>query len=123
VPLAEDDDVIEQLAPDGAHEPLSETVLPRRPRRDPDLLEIHGGEPLVEQDAEDPIAITDDALGDDIGRHSLDHLLRGPRGVGMHADINVQDTPALEREHEEDVEHAERTVGTVRKSMASVPGR
>jgi hypothetical protein len=64
MPLAKDDDVIEQLASERADEPLGETVLPWRPRRDPDLLEIHAGETLVEHGAEDSIAITDDALGD-----------------------------------------------------------
>jgi hypothetical protein len=32
------------------------------------VFESHAGEPLVEHGAEDPIAITDDAPGDDIGR-------------------------------------------------------
>lgn len=40
-------------------------------------------EPLVEHGAEDPVAIADDALGDDVRRHRLDHLLRRPRGVCM----------------------------------------
>ncbi len=105
MPLAEDDDVIEQLRPDGANKSLGEAVLPGRSRRDPELLDAHAGEPLVEH-GEDPIAIKDDALGDDIGRHRLDHLLGRPRGVRVRADVHVQHASALERRHEEGVEHA-----------------
>jgi hypothetical protein len=108
VPLAEDDDVVEQLASDRPDEPLGKAVLPGRARRDPELLEAHAKEPLFEHGAEDPIAIADDALGDDVGRYGLDHLLRRPRGVGMRGDVDVQYAPPLEREHEEDVQHAER---------------
>lgn len=107
MPLANDDDVIEQLASERPDEPLGEAVLPRRTRRDPQLLESHAGEPLVEHGAEDPIAITDDALGDHVRRHRLDHLLRRPRGIWMRGDVDVQDASPLEGEHEEDVEHVE----------------
>lgn len=59
VPLVEDDDVVEQLAADRSDEALGEAVLPGRSRHDPELLEPHAGEPLVEHGAEDPIAITE----------------------------------------------------------------
>lgn len=95
MPLAEDEDVIGQLASDGPDEPLGEAVLPGR--RDPELFDSHAGEPLVEHGAEDPIAIADDALGDHVRPHRLDHLLRRPRGVWMRADVNVQHAPALQR--------------------------
>jgi hypothetical protein len=105
--LANDDDVIEQLASDRSDEPLGEAVVPGRAGRDPELLEPHADEPPVERGAEDPIAIADNALGDHVRRHRLDHLLRRPGGVRMRGDVDVQDASALEREHEEDVEHAE----------------
>lgn len=82
VSLTEDDDVIEQLPPGGAHEPLGEAVLPGRSGREAELLKPHAGEPLVEHGAEHPIAIADDALGDDVGRDGFDHLLRRPGGIG-----------------------------------------
>lgn len=105
--LAENEDVIEQLASDRSDEPLSEAALPGRTQRDRELLHPHANEPLVEHCSESPIAIADDALGDDIGRHGLDPLLRPPRGRGMRGDLEVQHASALEREHEEDVAHAE----------------
>src|SRR5258705_10794920 len=38
VRLAEDAQVVEQIAPDGANHPFDEGILPRRPRRADDLL-------------------------------------------------------------------------------------
>jgi hypothetical protein len=74
MPLAEDDDVIEQLTSERSDKPLGEAVLPRRTRRDPELLEPHSDEPPVEHRAEDPIAIADDALGDHVRCHRLDQV-------------------------------------------------
>jgi len=39
MPLPEHDDVIEQLSAQRAYPPLGESVLPRRARRDPELLD------------------------------------------------------------------------------------
>jgi hypothetical protein len=57
--LSKHDDAIQQFAAQGADPSLGESVLPRRPRRDPQLAHaevVHAG---VEYGAEDGIAVAD----------------------------------------------------------------
>jgi hypothetical protein len=44
VALAQDDDVVEQLPPDGGDEALGDAVLPRAPVASPDARDVHGPE-------------------------------------------------------------------------------
>ena len=45
VPLVDDQDAVEEFAPDGADEAFGDRVGPRCPERGPDDLDIDGGEP------------------------------------------------------------------------------
>jgi len=59
VALTEDDDVVQHLAAEGAHEPLGVTVLPRRPRRCLDLPDAQA----VDTPSETPRSATVAVLG------------------------------------------------------------
>ena len=49
VPLVDDEDLVEELAADGADEPFGDRVGPRRPHRCPDDADVGGGEDGVER--------------------------------------------------------------------------
>ena len=95
MPLAEHDDVIEELSAQRSHPAFGETILPRRARRDPKLSNPQSADACVEHRTEDRIAIANKSLRDDVDTHGLDHLLSGPRRIGMRGDVDVQDAPPL----------------------------
>ena len=77
--------------------------------------------PSIEHLAEDTVAIADQARRRrGAGTERLHELLCSPRRVGLCRDVHMEHAPPLERQHEEHVQHPKVTVGTVRKSMASV---
>lgn len=57
--LVEDDDVVEQLSPDGADDAFGEGVLPRRPWRADDLLESESGDGAAAAVIQDYEAVED----------------------------------------------------------------
>src|SRR5262245_1496729 len=57
MPLAENDDMLEALAPDRADEPLGERVLPRAVRGREDFTDAHALRALAERVAVDAVAI------------------------------------------------------------------
>ena len=61
--FAEDDDVIQTLAPDGADEALREGVLPRAVRRRQDFTDAHALEALPE-----PVTVDRVAVAEEVGR-------------------------------------------------------
>src|SRR5450432_1610990 len=120
--FAENDHMVETLAADRSDQALDEGVLPGRARRTQDFLDAHAGEPSAEGGAVDPVAVAHQVRRRAGFGERLDDLLSGPgRGWGP-GDVEVQDTAAIVRQHDEDVEYAKVAVGTVKKSMeASMP--
>src|SRR5260370_37961940 len=57
VGLAEDDDVVEAVAANGAHEALDEGILPWRMRRGPDIFDAKPGDAIAEACPVDAIAV------------------------------------------------------------------
>jgi len=85
VPLAEHDQVIEQLSAQCADPSFGETVLPRRARSDSKLAQAEPFDSTVEHGAEHAVAIADQALDRwRIGAERLDDLLGSstPRAGG-----------------------------------------
>jgi hypothetical protein len=66
VPLAEHDDVIEELPAQGPHPAFRETILPWGARRRPKLSNPEVADACVEHRAEDRVAITNEPLRDDV---------------------------------------------------------
>jgi len=84
--------VVEQLAPQRAHEPFGETVLPRRPGRDTELSNTEMLDSRVEHLAEDAVAVAEQpryrrGVGTE---HLHDLLLRRPRRVRVCRDVHVE---------------------------------
>src|SRR5947209_1290567 len=105
VPFAEDEDVIQTLAPDRADEPLRERVLPRAVRRRQDLNDPHAPHSLSERVSVDLIAIAEEVGRGGVVREGVHDLLGRPGGGGMLGDVEVEDAPAIVGEHNEDEEH------------------
>src|SRR5207249_8574356 len=85
--VAEDDDVIQTLAPDGADEPLREGVLPWAVRRRQDCTGAHALHALPEQVTVDRVAIAEEVGRGGVVREGVHDLLGGPGSGGMLGDI------------------------------------
>src|SRR5450432_3071082 len=103
---AEDDHVVEAIAADRADQALDERVLPGRAWRAQDFLEAHACEPVAEGGAVDPVAVAQQVPRRAGFGERLDDLLGGPGGGRMLRHVEVQDTSAVVRQYDEDVEHA-----------------
>ncbi len=78
VAFAQDENVIETLAPDRADEPFCEGVLPRTVGRGQHFTDARRG----------------------VVREGVDELLGGPGGGGMLGDVEVDDAPVVVGEHD-----------------------
>ncbi len=91
VMLSEHDDVVEQLAPQYSHKSFSESILPRRSRRDEKLANAHVLDASIENCAVDAITVANQTTDGRLEPDSLDDLLRGRCCVVMRGNIDVQD--------------------------------
>src|SRR5467141_2919531 len=107
VSFAEDEDLIQTLAPDGADEPLREGVLPRAVRRREDFTDAHALHALPEHVTVDRVAIAEEIGGGGVVREGVHDLLGRPGSSGMLGDIEVEDAPAVVGEHDEDEQNAQ----------------
>lgn len=80
-------------------------------------------DPCVELSAIDAVTVADQPRRYCARVQGLDDLLGRPRGTRMCRHVHVQKAPTRERDDEENVHNPKVTVGTVRKSTASVPAR
>jgi hypothetical protein len=78
VPLAENEHVVQTLAPDRADEPLHERVLPRAVSRREHFEDPHAHEALPEGVAVERVAIAEEGGGRGVVRERLHDLLGGP---------------------------------------------
>jgi len=111
VGLAEDQGVIQALAPDAAEEPLADGVLPGRAVG---RAQLHDAGPRSQPGEGRPklaVVVADEVLGMPPEGHGLAQLLGDPRvgRVARHADMD--DPARAERDHEEGVERPEEGVG------------
>ncbi len=114
--FAEDDDVIQTLAPDGADEALRERVLPWAVRRRQDFTDAHAPHALPEHVTVDRVAIAEEIGWRGVVREGVHDLLGRPGCGGMRGDIEVEDAPTVVGEHDKTNRTRRRTVGTVKKS-------
>jgi hypothetical protein len=117
VSVAEDEHVIQALAPDRADEPLYERVLPRALRRGERLLDPHARYPVPELLAVDFVTITQEKGRCGLVREGVHELLSRPGGDGMLGDVEVDDAPAVVSETTRTKRTRRRAVGTVKKSI------
>src|SRR5260370_6326654 len=86
--LAQDNDVVQALAPDRSDQPLGKAILPRRGRCGRLVPDAHGSQSACDDGAIDPIAITDYVKRSTVPRKGLGDLACDPlrRRVGCDVD-------------------------------------
>ena len=105
--LAEDEHVIQALAPDRADEPLREGILPRALRRGENLVDPHALHAAAKLLAIDVVTVAEEIGRCGLVRKGIHDLLSGPLGGGVLSDIEVHDPPAVASEDDQDEERPE----------------
>jgi hypothetical protein len=111
MPLAEDEHMIQALAPDRADEALREGVLPRALRRRENFVDAQALEAMPELLTVDSVAIPEEIGRGGLVREGVHNLLGGPGGSGTLGDVEVDNAPAVVCEHDENEEDAEANGG------------
>jgi hypothetical protein len=111
VSLAENEHVIQALAPDRADEPLHERVLPWALRRREKLLDPHALHAMPKWLPVDAIAVAEEIGRRGLVREGVHELLSRPDGGGVLGDVEVDNPPAMVGEDDKDKEDAEASGG------------
>src|SRR4029453_14622462 len=98
VPVAENENVIQTLAPDRTDEALGERVLPRALRRRGDFTDTHALHALPEHVTVDRVAIAEEKGRRGVVREGVHDLLGGPVGSGVFGHVEVDNAPAMVKE-------------------------
>ncbi len=80
-------------------------------RRRHDFTDAHALYALPEHVTVDRVAIAEEVGRGGIVRKGVHDLLGGPEGGGVLGDIEVEDAPAVVREHDEDEQNAQARAG------------
>jgi hypothetical protein len=107
VAFAENQNVIQTLAPDRADEPLREGILPRAVRGREDFLDPQALHSVPKLFAVDLVAVAQEIGGHGVVRKGIHDLLGGPVGGGMLGHVEVDDAPAVVSEHDKNKEDAQ----------------
>src|SRR5436190_1879893 len=94
VALAENQNVIQTLAPDRADEPLREGILPRAVRRREDFLDPHALHSVAKLLAVDLVTVAQEIGGRGVVREGVHDLLGGPAGGGVLGHVEGDDATA-----------------------------
>ena len=100
VPLIEDDDMLQALAPYRADEALCEGILPRALRRRENLLDPHAFGAMSERLTVNPVTIMQEIGWRGVVWEGVDKLLSGPVGGGVLGHVDVDDSPAMVSEYD-----------------------
>jgi hypothetical protein len=117
MPLAEDDQVVQTLAPNGSDQSLRIRVLPRTCGTGDDLRDAHAGDTAPEHVPVDGIAIPREPPRRGVVRKGLDDLLRRPCGGGVFGDRQVDDSAGWWASSTSTNSTRPVSVGTVKKSI------
>jgi hypothetical protein len=102
--FAQDQNVVQTLASDGADEPFREGVLPRALRSGEDFTDPHALHALLKYVAVDAVAIAKEIRRCAVVRESLHDLLGGPVSGGVLGYVEVDDAPTMVSEHDQNEE-------------------
>src|SRR5450432_3564917 len=114
--FAEDDHMIEALAPNGANHALHIGPVPRGSRRTKHLLHTHVVDLSGKVVAEDSIPISQQIAWRRVPGERIAKLLGGPFNGRMSRDVEVHYAPSMMGQHRNTYRIWKRTVGTVKKS-------
>jgi hypothetical protein len=107
VRVAEDENVIQTLAPDRTDQALGEGVLPRAVRRRENFLDPHALHAVAKLLAIHLVTVAQEIGWRGVVRERSDDLLRGPDSGGVLGHVEVDDPPAMVGKHDEDEEDAQ----------------
>jgi hypothetical protein len=107
--FAQDDDVVEQLSPNGADYAFGERVLPRRAWRAQYLLDSEGGDGLSNEAVEAAVSVTMKKASGRVEWEGVQKLPLSPCRGGMLSDVEVADAAAAVVQDDEAVEDPERS--------------
>src|ERR1700738_4252565 len=105
--LAQDNDVVQALAPDRSDQPLGKAILPRRGRCGRLVPDAHGAQSAVDDAAIDPIPIADEVTRSLIPRKCLRYLTCNPFGRRICCDVDPDQVSAVEPDDDEGIEQVE----------------
>src|SRR6202023_1188812 len=105
--LAQDNDVVQALAPDRSDQPFGKAVWPRRGWCGRPVPDAHGAQSACDDAAIDPIPIADEVARSLIPRKCLRDLTCNPFGRGICGDVDPDEVSAVEPDDDERIEQVE----------------
>jgi hypothetical protein len=111
MPLAENDDMVQTLAPDRTDQALRERILPGASRSREHLSDAHPLHALAEGVPVDGVLIAQEIGWRGVVGESVHDLLSGPRSGRMRGDVEVQDSAPMVSEDDQDKEHLQQRWG------------
>jgi len=105
--IAENDDMIEALAPDRTDEALGERILPRAVRRREDFVDAQALHAMPKLLTVDLVTVAEEIGRRGVVREGVHDLLGGPAGGGVLGHVEVNDAPAMVSEYDENEEDAQ----------------
>jgi hypothetical protein len=93
--FAQDDDMINALAPDRSDQPFGKAILPRRDWCRRLVPDAHGAQSACDDGAVDPIPIANEVLRGIISRKRLRYLTRNPFCRRVCRDIDPDEVSAV----------------------------
>jgi hypothetical protein len=111
VALAEDNDVVETVAPDRADQAFGEGILPRTLSGREDLLDPHALHTSTEGVTVDGVSVAKEIGRGGVVGKGVHDLLSSLRHGGMLGEVEVQDPTSMVSEHDEDEEHPQLSGG------------
>ena len=106
--VVEDDDMVEELAPDAADPTFGDTVLPRAPWRGAGRLRAERSHHRNDLVGERAVAVEHEVTRSGVERERLAQLLCNPRRLGVIGHLEVNDPSSTVLDREPDVEEPER---------------
>ena len=93
--LAQDDEMVHALAPDGSDQPFGKAVLPRRGWCSRLVPDAHGPQPACNDGAVDPIPVPNEILRGIIPRKRRGQLTRNPFRSRVCRDVDPDEVSAV----------------------------
>src|SRR6202048_749332 len=105
--LAQNDDVVQTLAPDRSDQPFGKAVLPGRGRCNRFVPDAHGTQSASDDRTVDAITVPDHVARSLVPGECLRDLTRDPFGVWMCRDVDPDELSAAEPDDDESIEQVE----------------
>src|SRR4029077_19279322 len=105
--LAQDDEMVNTLAPDRSYQPFGKAILPGRGWCGRPVPDAHGAQSARDDNAVNSIPISDHIARGHVPRKSLGYLTCNPLRRRVGCDVNPNESSAIQPYHHEAVEHSE----------------